>query len=106
MNEKAFGKNSAQSIAGKEVNSLSHRNLVHKFIPMPQTMMIPDAKAAVDKRIGKAQKIASIANDQSQEQKREAIKEAQKEERTVRSGTLMDICHLKNSELGPQISKR
>ena len=72
---------------------------------MPQTMMIPDAKAAVDKRIGKARKIASIANDQSQEQKREAIKEAQKEERTVRSGTLMDICHLKNSELGPQFQK-
>ena len=28
---------------------MSHYNLVHKFIPMPQAMTIPDAKAAVDK---------------------------------------------------------
>ena len=36
-------------IAGRGINSLSPYNLVHKFIPMPQTMKIPDAKAAVDK---------------------------------------------------------
>ena len=29
--------------------SLTHYNLVHKFLPMPQAMIIPDAKAAVDK---------------------------------------------------------
>ena len=32
-------------IAGKSTNSSSHYNLVHKFIPMPQAMKIPDAKA-------------------------------------------------------------
>ena len=31
------------------INSLSHYNLVHKFIPMPQASKIPDAKAAVEK---------------------------------------------------------
>ena len=31
------------------MNSLSHYNLVHKFIPMPEAMKIPDAKAAVEK---------------------------------------------------------
>ena len=37
-------------IAGKRDNSLQHYNLVHKFIPMPQAMKIPEAKkAAVDK---------------------------------------------------------
>ena len=36
-------------IAGKGDNSLQHCNSVHKFIPMPQAMEIPDAKAAVDK---------------------------------------------------------
>ena len=36
-------------IAGKGENSLQHENLVHKFIPMPQAMKIPQAKAAVDK---------------------------------------------------------
>ena len=30
-------------------NSLQHYNLVHKFIPVPQAMKIPAAKAAVDK---------------------------------------------------------
>ena len=35
-------------IAGKGDNSLQHCNLVHKFIPMPQAMKIPAAKAAVD----------------------------------------------------------
>ena len=36
-------------IAGRGNNSLQHYNLVHKFIPMPQAMKIPAAKAAVDK---------------------------------------------------------
>ncbi len=36
-------------IAGKGNNSLQHYYLVHKFIPMPQAMKIPAAKAAVDK---------------------------------------------------------
>ena len=36
-------------IAGRGDNSLQHYNLVHKFIPMPQAMKIPAAKAAVDK---------------------------------------------------------
>ena len=35
-------------IAGKGMNSLSHYNLVHKFIPMPQALRIPDANAAVE----------------------------------------------------------
>ena len=36
-------------IAGQGDNSLQHYNLVHKFLPMPQAMKIPAAKAAVDK---------------------------------------------------------
>ena len=36
-------------IAGEGENSLQHYKLVHKFIPMPQAMKIPAAKAAVDK---------------------------------------------------------
>ena len=35
-------------VAGKGDNSLQHYNLVHKFIPMPQAMKIPAAKAALD----------------------------------------------------------
>ena len=36
-------------IAGKGDNSLQHYNLVRIFIPMPQAMKIPDAKAAMEK---------------------------------------------------------
>ena len=44
-------------IAGQGDNSLQHYNLVHKFIPMPQAMKIPAAKAAVDKEWEKLEKI-------------------------------------------------
>ena len=36
-------------IVGEGDNSLQHEKLVHKFIPMPQAMKTPAAKAAVDK---------------------------------------------------------
>ena len=35
-------------IAGRGYTSMNHYNLVHKFIPMPKAIKIPDAKAAVD----------------------------------------------------------
>ena len=34
-------------VTEKGMNSLTHYSLVHKFIPMPQAMKIPDAKAVV-----------------------------------------------------------
>ena len=37
------------SVSAKGINSVSHYNLVHKLILMPQAMKIPDAKAAVEK---------------------------------------------------------
>ena len=46
-------------IARKGENSLQHYNLVHKFIPMPQAMKIPAAKAAVDKEWEKLEKISA-----------------------------------------------
>ena len=46
-------------IAVKGENSLQHYNLVHKFIPMPQAMKIPAAKAAVDKEWDKLEKISA-----------------------------------------------
>ena len=46
-------------IAGKGDNSLQHHNLVHKFIPMPQAMKMPAAKAAVDKEWEKLEKISA-----------------------------------------------
>ena len=41
----------------RETISLQPSNLVHKFMPMPQAMNIPAAKAAVDKEWDKLEKI-------------------------------------------------
>ena len=57
-------------IAGKCENSLQHYNLVHKFIPMPQAMKIPAAKAAVDKEWEALEKNSGVEPDESQKQER------------------------------------
>ena len=62
-------------IAGKGDNSPRHYNLVHKFIPMPQAMKIPAAKAAVDKEWEKLEKI-SAWNLTKVRSKKEVIDEA------------------------------
>ena len=53
-------------IAGKGDDSLQHYNLVHKFIPMPQAMKIPAAKAAVGQGMGKIGENFGVGPDESQ----------------------------------------
>ena len=72
--------------------------LVHKFIPMPQAMKIPTAKAAVDKEWEKSEKI-SAWNLTKVKGKKLVIDEARTSGATVHFASLMDICHLKNAEL-------
>ena len=87
-------------IAGKGMNSLSHYNPVHKFIPVPEAIKIPDAKAAgekLDKIL--AWNLTKVRNQT------EVIAEARKEGKTVHFASSMDICHLKNSELEPRFQK-
>ena len=55
--ESSQPKNLEDHIAGGGCTSVSHYNLVHKFIPMPLAMKIPDAKAAVDKEWKKLETI-------------------------------------------------
>ena len=85
-------------IAGKGDNSLQHYNLVHKFIPMPQAMKFPAAKAAVDKEWQKFEKIPAW-NLSKVRSKKEVIDEARTKDGKVHVASLMDICHLKNAEL-------
>ena len=87
-------------IAIKGENSLQHYTLVHKFIPMPQAMKIPAAKAAVDKEWEKLEKI-SAWNLTKVTSKKTVIDEAKTAGATVHFAFLMDICHLKNAELEP-----
>ena len=85
-------------IAGKGDNSLQHFHLVHKFIPMPQAMKIPAAKAAVDKEWEKLEKF-SAWNLTKVRSKKEVIDEARTKGAKVHFASLMDTCHLKNAEL-------
>ena len=71
---------------------------ITKFIPMPQAMKIPAAKAAVDKEWEKLEKI-SAWNLPKVRSKKEVIDEARMSGATVHFASLMDICHLKNAEL-------
>ena len=91
-------------IAGKGDNSLQHYNVVHKFIPMPQAMKIPVAKAAVDKEWEKMEKIPAW-NLTKVRSKKEVIDEARTTGAKVHFASLMDICHLKNAELERQHQK-
>ena len=85
-------------IAGKGENSLQHYNLVHKFIPMPQAMKIPAAKAAVDKELEKLEKIP-VWDLTKVRSKKEVIDEARTKGAKVHFASLMDVCHVKNAEL-------
>ena len=85
-------------------NSLQNYNLVHKFIPKPQAMQIPDAKAAVRKEWKKLETIPAW-DVRKVKSKKEVIKETQENNNKVHFVSLMDLCHLKNSELEPQFQK-
>ena len=85
-------------IAGRGDNSLQHCNLAHKFVPMPQAMKIPAAKAAVDKEWEKLEKIP-VWDKTKVRNKSEVIVEARTKGAKVHFASLMDICHLKNAEL-------
>ena len=82
-----------EHIAGKGQNSVLHYNLVHKFIPMPQAMKIPDAKTAVDKEWKKLETIPAW-DVRKLKSKKEVVKEAQKNNNKVHFASLMDMCHL------------
>ena len=94
----SFPNHHEDHIAGEGNNSLQHYNLVHKFIPMPQAIIIPAAKAAVDKDWEKLEKI-SAWNLTRVRSKKQVIDEARTSGATVHFASLMDICHLKNAEL-------
>ena len=69
------------TIALTGINSLSHYNLVRKFIPMPQAMKIPYAKAAVDKEWEKLEKLRARQMTKVRSKKKVSSKKAQKEGR-------------------------
>ena len=79
-------------IAGKGCTSMTQHNLVHKFIPMPQAMRTPDAKAAVDKEMEKELENHSIENGESQEQEGGYSRNTQRQTESLPH--LLDKCHI------------
>ena len=75
-----------------------------KFIPMPQAMKIPAAKAAVDKEWEKLEKIPTW-NLTKVRSKKEVIDEARTKGARVHFASLMDICHLKKCRTGGKAPK-
>ena len=67
-------------------------------------MKIPDAKAAVDKEWKKFETIPAWQLEKVRS-KKEVTKEAQKNKNNVHFASLMDTCHLKNADMGPQFQK-
>ena len=96
--EESLPKYHEDHIAGKGDNSSQHYNLVRKFILMPHAMKIPAAKAAVNKECEKLEKISAWDMTKVRN-KSEVIDEARTKGTKVHFASLMDICHLKNSEL-------
>ena len=92
-------------VAEKRLLSLTHYSVAHKPKPTPRAMKIPDAKAAVDKEWEQLEKLPAWHVTKVKSKKKEIIEKAQKEKRTVHFATLMDLCHLKNSELEQKFEK-
>ena len=86
-------------LSAKGIKSLSHYNLVHKFVPMPQAL-----KNRMRKEREKLEKIPAwqLTNVRN---KKEVIEGARKKSRTVHFASVMDVSHLQNSELKPQYQK-
>ena len=102
--EGAVHKHHQDHITAKRVNSITHYSLVHKFILMPQALKNSRCKGGSGKEWEKLEKIPAwdltkVIN------KKEVIDEARNEGTKVHFASLMDLCHLKNSELEPTVSK-
>ena len=68
--ESTLPKDHEDHTAGKGYNSMSHKNLVHKFIPMPRAMKIQDATAAADKEWEKLETIPAWNLDNVKSQRK------------------------------------
>ena len=81
--ESLQSENFEDHIAGKGFTSMSHYNLVHKFIPMPQAMKVPDSEAAVDKGWKKLETIPAWFWKKSRARRRKFRKHKEKKRKTT-----------------------
>ena len=94
--------NHEDHIAGKGFTSMSHYNLVRKFIPMPQARKYPMQRPQWIKN-GKSSRQFQHGIWEKVKSKKEVILEAPRQKNFL---TLMDMCHLENAELEPKLQKK
>ena len=75
--------------------------LVHTPVPIPKAMLIPEAKAGLEKEWNKLE-VKKAWNIDKVKPKAEVIAQAKRNGRPVHFGSLMDLCHVKNSQLGKE----
>jgi len=74
---------------------------VHTPLPIPKAMKIPGAKEALSKEWGKLE--AKTAWDVTKVRaKKDVIREAKAAKKSVHFGSLMELCHIKNSQMGEE----
>ena len=95
--------NDEDHIAGKGENSLQQYNLVHKFIHA-SSYENSSSESSGGQGMGKIGENFGVELDEVKS-KREVIDEARTSGATVHFASLMDICHLKNAELGAKHQK-
>ena len=84
---------------------MSRCNMVHKPIPIPKAMTNPEAMATPAKGMETLQKLPAW-DECKVTCKAEVIRQAKLEGKQVFFiATLMDLCHLKNSELEKQFQR-
>ena len=86
--ESTLPKDHEDHVAGKGFNSVSHYNLVHKFIPMPPATKIPGCESRSGQGMEEARKVASLAIEQGKEQKGGYSGSTKREKKKVIDGHL------------------
>ena len=101
--EGAVHKHHEDHITAGGVNSITHYSFVHKFIPDASSIKNTRCKGSSGERKGKTGENSGMAADASQKQRGDRW--SKDKGRKVHFSSLMDLCHLKNSELEPQYQK-
>ena len=92
------------TLQGKESTHWNTTISCTNWVPCLKARKIPDAKAAVDREWAKLEQIPAWQLTKVRN-KKEVIDEARKEGKIFHFASLMDICHLKYSELEPKFQK-
>ena len=90
--------NITKTLSPQAMPVMSTFALVHMPVPMNKAMQIPEARKAVEKEWKKLEDKKAWLVD-TVRSKQDVIREAKAKGKQVHFGSLMDLCHVKNSQL-------